>query len=62
VSNGSTSISARAFDLLDAGVRCFGASVGDAGPDEHLDGGPPGLDGVSEPPGLVHVGGDHVAA
>src|SRR5215217_7950815 len=60
---GGISVSpASTFDLLDAGVRCFGASVGDAGPDEHLDGEPPGLDGVPEPPGLVHVGGDHVAA
>ena len=34
-----------AFDLLDEPVVALGASVGDAGGDEGVDLGPPGVDG-----------------
>jgi len=43
---GGISVSpADAFDLLDAGIGGLGASIGDAGPNEHLDVRPPRLDG-----------------
>src|SRR5829696_10228482 len=51
-----------AFDVLDAGVRCLCASVGYPAGDQHLDGGPPSLHGRPEPPGLLHVGSQYVAA
>lgn len=34
------------LDVFDGGVRGFGSSVGDPAGDEHLDGGPPGVEGV----------------
>src|SRR5512132_3527052 len=50
------------FDVLDAGVRGLGASIGNPVGNEDFDGWPPGLDGGPQPPSLLHVGGLHVAA
>src|SRR5215207_4476009 len=50
------------FDVLDAGVRGLGASIGDPVGDEDFDGWPPGLDGGPQPPRLLYVSGQHVAA
>src|SRR5512132_103381 len=50
------------FDVLDAGVRGLGASIGNPVGNEDFDGWPPGLDGGPQPPSLLHVGGQHVAA
>ena len=43
------------LDVLDGGVRGFGAGVGDPAGDEHLDGWPPGVQGGPEPVGLGGV-------
>lgn len=47
------------LDVLDGGVRGFGAGVGDPGGDEYLDGRPPGVQCVPQPTGLGGVGGVH---
>ena len=47
------------LDVFYGGVRRLGAGVGDPAGDEHLDGGPPCVQGVGQSRGFVGVGGGH---